>query len=68
MFAKMSNTELRAYITGCHASREYDAYFESACRELHERETYAMLRSEFGKSGERIEGLDPLSHRPLGRA
>ena len=29
--------ELRAYIAGCHAAREYDAYFEAACIEWNSR-------------------------------
>ena len=37
MFQKMTTKELRAYIDGCHASREYDFYFEAACREYNGR-------------------------------
>lgn len=37
MFSGMSVKELRSYIAGCHAARDYDSYFESACKELNSR-------------------------------
>jgi hypothetical protein len=36
-FAGMSNADLRKYIDGCHASRDYSADFEEAARELNDR-------------------------------
>lgn len=38
LFAIMSSNELRAYIDGCHASRNYDSYFDAACREWNSRQ------------------------------
>lgn len=37
MFEKMTTQELRIYINGCHDRREYDAYFDAACREYNGR-------------------------------
>jgi type VI protein secretion system component VasK len=37
MFDNMSDTELQKYIDGCHATKDYDSYFESACRERNSR-------------------------------
>ena len=48
MFNKMTDKELRAYIDGCHSSREYDGYFESAAREYHSRQAAQW------KAGDRV--------------
>ena len=37
---RMSKKELRAFIEGCHAMKEYDSYFEAACREFNSRQRY----------------------------
>ena len=37
MFTKMTTKDLRRYIDACHASRTFDSYFESACREYNGR-------------------------------
>ena len=37
VFKQMSDKELRAYIDGCHARKEYDMYFEAACMEWNSR-------------------------------
>lgn len=36
-FKAMTNAQLRAFIDGCHARREYDAHFDAACTELNNR-------------------------------
>jgi hypothetical protein len=38
MVKQMTDKELRAYINGCHTSRQYGSYFEAACREWNDRE------------------------------
>lgn len=37
MFQKMTTKELCKYIAGCHATHDYDSYFEAACCELNSR-------------------------------
>lgn len=37
MFKKMSMAELDGFIANCHRRRDYDAYFEQACRERNRR-------------------------------
>lgn len=46
MFEKMSNTELRAYIDGCHANKEYGSDFEAACRVFNDRHRGVALTPE----------------------
>jgi hypothetical protein len=41
-FYAMTQKELRAYINGCHASREYDSYFDYACKRLHTLEALGI--------------------------
>lgn len=37
MFKKMGNSELRTFIDGCHANKDYGGDFEAACRVLNDR-------------------------------
>lgn len=37
MFESMTMKELKAYVAGCHAARDYDTYFTQACAELAKR-------------------------------
>lgn len=46
MFEKMSNKELKAYIKGCHSSKDYDSYFEAACFEANNRGLYDHVKIE----------------------
>jgi len=36
-FAEFTDRELRLFIDGCHASRDYSFWFEAACREWRKR-------------------------------
>lgn len=59
MFENMSRAELRAWINGCHASKQYDSYFEAACRVFNDRhrdvaltpEQFSALQRYAGKHG-----------------
>ncbi len=44
MFKNMKMRELRAYIDGCHARKEYDEYFYQACAEWNFRNTAQLYR------------------------
>ncbi|MDP2432286.1 MAG: hypothetical protein Q8O33_09655 [Pseudomonadota bacterium] len=46
MFKKMSNSELRAFIDGCHASKDYGSDFEVACRVFNDRHDGVALTAE----------------------
>lgn len=46
MFEKMSKSELRAYIDGCHANKEYGSDFEVACRVFNDRHDGVALTPE----------------------
>ena len=45
MFEEMSQSELRAYIDGCHANQEYGSDFEAACRTFNDRYRGVALTS-----------------------
>jgi len=61
MFEKMSKSELRVYIDGCHESKEYGSDFEVACRVFNDRrdgvaltpEQFAALQRYAGHHGRR---------------
>ena len=36
-FQRMTRSQLRTYIDGCHASGQYDFWFTAACREFNRR-------------------------------
>ncbi len=46
VFEAMSKQELRAYIDGCHASRDYGSDFEIACRVFNDRHRHVALTPE----------------------
>ena len=46
-FSKFTDEELNEFIAGCHASRDYGADFELACREHNSREDYRLVCEVF---------------------
>lgn len=46
MFNQMSKTELRVYIDGCHARKQYGSGFEAACRVFNDRHREVALTPE----------------------
>ena len=40
LFDNMPSWEIRKWIDGAHKSREYDAYFDAACKVLNSRGNY----------------------------
>jgi hypothetical protein len=51
MFERMSKAELRAYINGCHANKDYGSDFDVACRKFNDRyrgvADVALTREQF---------------------